>query len=99
MSAFSGCWAADLAAIAPRRDTQTQDDDIRFVPERFTSVRAYHLLEQAFPQDVFASHLVFAVEREEAPLTEADLALVDALVKDLDKLRQDDPELEDRQDR
>jgi len=84
---------AGLAAIAPRWDTQTQDDDVRFIPERFTSVRAYHLMEQAFPQDVMASNLVFVVERDEAPLSEADLALVDAMVKDLDKLRQDAPEL------
>ncbi len=82
-----------LALIAPRWDTRTQDDDIRFVPERFTSVRAYQLLEKAFPQDVFASRVVFALERQDKPLSEADYQLVDEMVKDLEKLRQEAPEL------
>jgi RND superfamily putative drug exporter len=76
-----------LTAVAPHWDTQTQDDDIRFVPERFTSVRAYQLLEKGFPKDVFASNVVFAVEREEMPLTDADFLLVDQLVEDLDQLK------------
>src|SRR5262249_34520994 len=76
-----------LTAIAPHWDTQTQDDDVRFVPERFTSVRAYQLLEKGFPQDVSASNLVFAVEREDEPLTEADFKLVDELVHDLNQLK------------
>ena len=50
---------AGLAFIAPHWDTRTQDDDVRFVPDRFTSVRAYQILEKAFPQDVFASNLIF----------------------------------------
>src|SRR5262245_9543834 len=82
-----------LALVAPRWDTRTQDDDVRFVPERFTSVRAYQLLEKAFPQDVCASKLVFAVERDDAPLDEADLQLVDQLVQQLERLRQEAPAL------
>jgi RND superfamily putative drug exporter len=82
-----------LTAVAPAWDTQTQDDDVRFVPDRFTSVRAYHLLQQAFPQDVFASRLVFAVEREESVLSAEDFQFVDALIRDLEKLRQDAPEM------
>lgn len=82
-----------LARVAPPWDAQTQDDDVRFIPDRYTSVRAHQLMEKAFPQDVMASNLVFVVEREEAPLTESDMALVDAMVKDLEKLRQDAPEL------
>src|SRR5438067_2425925 len=39
---------AVLALLAPRWDTRTEDDDVRFVPDRFTSVRAYHLMEKAF---------------------------------------------------
>jgi RND superfamily putative drug exporter len=83
-----------LALIAPRWDTRTQDDDVRFVPERFTSVRAYQLIEKAFPQDICASKLVFAVERPQAPLGEADFQLVDLLVRNLDKLRLDAPKLQ-----
>jgi putative drug exporter of the RND superfamily len=82
-----------LTAVAPAWDTQTQDDDVRFVPDRFTSVRAYHLLQQAFPQDVFASRLVFAIEREETALETADFQFVDALIRDLDELRLNAPEM------
>lgn len=90
------CWlliGVALALSAPHWDTRTQDDDIRFFPERFTTVRAYQLLEQAFPQDVFASRVVFALEREAAPLSEGDYQLVTQIVGDLEKLRQDAPEL------
>src|SRR4029077_15571814 len=46
------------------------------------------------PDDVFASRLVFALEREDAPLSTADLALVKLLVGDLEQLRKDAPELQ-----
>lgn len=75
-----------LTVVAPQWDTQAQDDDIRFVPERFTSVRAYQLLEKAFPKDVVASNLVFTVERADEALTDADFVLVDQLVSDLEQL-------------
>src|ERR1700687_1486855 len=76
-----------LTALAPHWDTQTHDDDIRFIPERFTSVRAYQLLEKGFPKDVFASNVVFAVERDNNPLTDADFRLVNQLVEDLEQLK------------
>src|SRR5262245_8049464 len=84
---------AALAVIAPQWDSRTQDDDVRFVPDRFTSVRAYQIIEKAFPQDVFASNLIFAIEREEAPLTPADFVLVDRVIAALEKLRQEAPDL------
>ncbi len=84
---------AALSLKAPNWDNQTQDDDVRFVPDRFTSVRAHQLISQAFPQDVSASRAVFAVERLEGPLTEADLALVDEIVSDLEQLRGQEPAL------
>src|SRR2546428_4614314 len=84
---------AGLALIAPHWDTRTQDDDMRFVPDRFTSVRAYQILEKAFPKDVSACRLIFALEREDAALSDADFALVDGLVNDLEKLRSEAPEL------
>ena len=55
-----------LTLVAPTWDSRTQDDDIRFLPDRCPSVRGYQLMQQAFPDDVFASRLVFAVEREES---------------------------------
>jgi RND superfamily putative drug exporter len=84
---------AGLTVLAPSWDTRCQDDDVRFIPERCTSVRAYQLLEKAFPQEVTASNLVFVIEREAKPLSEADFALVDGIVADLEKLRQESPEL------
>src|SRR6185369_3734199 len=75
-------------------DKRSQDDDIRFLPARCPSVRGYQLLEKAFPQDVFASRVIFAVERGDDKLTEADLALVDLLVAELNRLRQDEPDLQ-----
>jgi putative drug exporter of the RND superfamily len=85
--------AVGMAILAPRWDAQAEDDDIRFVPERFTSVRAYRLLQQAFPKEVFASRIVFAVERPDDPLTDADFEVVEAIVKDLEALREQAPEL------
>lgn len=82
-----------LTVVAPSWDARAQDDDIRFLPGRCPSVRAYQLLEKAFPQDVFASRLIFALERDEEPLSDNDFALVDQLVADLDQLRQEAPDL------
>ncbi len=84
---------AALSVLAPQWDTQTQDDDVRFVPDRFTSVRAYHLLKQAFPKDVFASRAVFAIEREEETLSREDFQLVDSLVAELEALQKKEPGL------
>jgi RND superfamily putative drug exporter len=82
-----------LTLLAPRWDSRTQDDDIRFLPDRCPSVRGYQLMQEAFPDDVFASQLVFAVEREEGPLVADDLAMVQQMVDDLENLRQREPEL------
>jgi len=82
-----------LTVAAPCWDSRTQDDDIRFLPDRCASVQGYQLMQQAFPDDVFASRLVFAVERRDRQLTEADLALVKDLVAQLEQLRAEAPEL------
>jgi RND superfamily putative drug exporter len=82
-----------LTCIAPSWDSRTQDDDIRFLPARCSSVRGYQLMQEAFPEDVFASRLVFAIEREEGPLTLADYELVETLVDELEQLRALSPEL------
>jgi len=84
---------AALALFAPRWDTRTQDDDVRFIPDRFTSVRAFQLMEKAFPQEVTASNLVFVVERDDESLTDADFTLVTRIIKDLEELRLAAPEL------
>src|SRR5262245_33169278 len=82
-----------LAVAAPSWDKRSQDDDVRFLPGRCPSVRGYQLLEQAFPQDVFASRVIFAVERRDGQLSENDLSLVDVIVAELNQLRQDEPDL------
>src|SRR4051812_11512436 len=56
--------ALGVTLLAPPWDRWAQDDDVRFLPERCASVRGYALLEQAFPQEVYASWLIFALERE-----------------------------------
>ncbi len=82
-----------LAFVAPSWDTQTQDDDVRFVPDRFTSVRAHQLLEKTFPDDVNACKIAFALERDDRELTDADMELVRHLKTDLDVLRDQQPAL------
>jgi RND superfamily putative drug exporter len=81
-----------LTVVAPAWDAKAQDDDVRFVPERFTSVRAYQLLEKAFPDDVFACRVVFALEREDSALSDADFAVAEAIIKEVEQLRQAKPE-------
>ncbi len=83
-----------LALVAPSWDTRAQDDDVRFLPARCDSVRGYQLLRQAFPQDVFASRLIFAVERPDRRLDADDLALVNGLAADLNQLRAAEPDLQ-----
>jgi RND superfamily putative drug exporter len=87
-------FAGIVGVAAPKWDERAADDDIRFLPARCDSVKGHLLLEEAFPQDVFASRLIVAVERTEAPLTAADYALVDGIAADLQRLRQDDPSLQ-----
>ena len=82
-----------VGVVAPKWDDRAADDDIRFLPARCDSVKGHQLLEQAFPQDVFASRLIVAVERSESPLTPRDFSLVDGLATDLQRLRQADPSL------
>jgi putative drug exporter of the RND superfamily len=83
-----------LSALAPAWDSKAQDDDIRFLPDRCPSVRGYHLLEKAFPKDISQSRAIFAVERSDAALTDADFKLVDDFVGDLNQLRKNEPELQ-----
>jgi RND superfamily putative drug exporter len=83
-----------LARLAPSWDSRAQDDDINFLPARCPSVKGYKLLQEAFPQDVYASRLVFAFERRGSALTQADLALVDGVAKQLARLRDSEPSLQ-----
>jgi RND superfamily putative drug exporter len=86
--------AVVLTLVAPSWNKRAVDDDIRFMPPRFDSARGHRLLEEAFPQDVFASRLIFAVERADQALTPEDLRLVDDLVAELNQLRLEEPKLQ-----
>src|SRR5438552_3094477 len=83
-----------LTCIAPSWDHRAQDDDIHFLPARCPSVRGYQLLAEAFPQDVFASRLIVAVERCDRALDAGDFALVDGLATALVQLRETEPALQ-----
>jgi RND superfamily putative drug exporter len=86
--------AVAVGIFAPAWDERAADDDIRFLPARCDSVKGHRLLEKAFPQDVFASRLIIAVERADNALTPVDFALVDGFVAALNRLRQDEPALQ-----
>jgi RND superfamily putative drug exporter len=83
-----------LALIAPSWARSSQDDDIRFLPARCDSVRGYKLLAEAFPQDIFASKLVFVLERSGAPLTETDTEFVEKLAGHVRTTAQEHPDLQ-----
>ena len=85
--------AVVVGFLAPNWDRNSQDDDIRALPEYCASVRGYKLLEEAFPGDVFASNLVLAFERAASPLTDADYKAIDAVRERLETLRHDEPAL------
>src|ERR1700740_187925 len=92
-----GVWlvvGVGVALVAPDAGRGTQAADVRSLPARCPSVRGYQLLQEAFPQDVFASRVLFAVERPGRALDGADLNLVDHLVADLNQLRVDEPDLQ-----
>ena len=57
-------------------------------------MRAYNLMRQAFPKEVEASRLTLALERDDGPLTNADFAIVDQIIKAVEEsLRDSTPEL------
>jgi RND superfamily putative drug exporter len=86
--------AGGLAWLAPNWDRHSHDDDIHFLPARCASVRGYTLLESAFPEDVYASRLILAVERVDAPLNQTDRAFVDRLAVALRRAGDSDPSLQ-----
>ena len=86
--------AIGLTVVAPTWKANTHDDDIRYLPPTTPSVRAFQLMEKAFPQDIFACRAVLALERPDEPLTDNDLALVDDIVTSLEGLKRDEPALQ-----
>jgi RND superfamily putative drug exporter len=94
---FCAAWLVlglGLTLVAPSWDTRVIDDDIRFLPAHCDSVRGYQLLSQAFPQDISASRAFFTLERTDRTLDREDLALSDRCVAALNRLRQEEPNLQ-----
>src|SRR4051812_38306362 len=83
-----------LQVFGPPAKNTIQDDDIRFLPPGTPSLRAHQLLEAAFPVDVCASNVLFAVERPNEALSPADFVLVDHLIARLEKLQKEEPALQ-----
>lgn len=86
--------AVVLTRLAPDWQSQTQDDDIRFLPEEYSVVRGFQLMEKAFPRDVSASRAILALRHDERPLSRADFQLVDRLVTRLEELREAETKLQ-----
>ncbi len=86
--------ATGLTLIAPNWRNQSQDDDIRFLPDSYPVVRGFKLLEQAFPQDVFACRVLFAVDRSDGELSAEDFEIVDRMTAELETLAKEDPGLQ-----
>lgn len=88
-------WALGVALLhhfAPPFSEVTKDEDIRFFPPEYPTVRGYSILSKAFPEDVGSSEIVVLVRRTDGPLSTADFAFVDLLTTRLDELRTQYPE-------
>jgi RND superfamily putative drug exporter len=85
--------AVFLTWVAPDWWQHTFDDDIRFLPPNYAVRRGFELLQQAFPQDVFACRVLLAFERSDTILTPSDFALVDEVAEGLRELARAEPDL------
>src|SRR5262245_42672656 len=72
-------FAAALFATAPSWNSVSRDDDVRFFPPGFPTVRGQELLERGFPGEVSGSTVVLIVERPDEPLRPEDRAYVEAI--------------------
>lgn len=89
-----GFWTAALCAalfLAPRLDSVSRDDDVRFFPPEYLSVVGQDLLERGFPRDADSSQVVVVVERTDGLLSDSDLRVVDDLTDLITKISEDRP--------
>jgi putative drug exporter of the RND superfamily len=79
------CLVAVVSTLfAPNWQKNATDDDIRFLPGHYPSVRGHALLEAAFPEEVCASRAIITLERtDRTPLTTEDLTTADDLIQHL----------------
>jgi RND superfamily putative drug exporter len=85
--------AVTLAFTAPPWSSVSKDDDVRFFPPQYPTVRAQDLLERGFPGDVASSSLVLVVERAGGALQAADFAYLDEAAQAIGKLGELDPKM------
>ncbi|MBI3467397.1 MAG: MMPL family transporter, partial [Planctomycetes bacterium] len=71
--------AVGIDRVAPRWDDVTLDGDLAYLPDRMTSVRGERLFRRAFPERISKSEMALVIERQDGPLSAADLLAVDAL--------------------
>jgi len=74
--------AAVVVRFAPRWDDVTKDGDFAYLPAAMTSVQGERLLEEAFPEALSKSQVIFVVSRADGPLRQADLDIADGLVEE-----------------
>ena len=82
-----------LAYFAPRWETVTRDDDVRFFPAGSASVIGQELLERGFPKDAASSQLVLVYERNDQAVTQADLRHLETVASKLFLLASQEPAL------
>lgn len=85
-----------LALFAPELGSVRRDDDVRFFPPGYPSVRGQDLLERGFPDDVASSSFVVVGERRPGTLTPTDFAYLDRLSDALARMKVEKPEYEIR---
>ncbi|QVL30637.1 MMPL family transporter [Telmatocola sphagniphila] len=86
--------AIGLKVVAPDWQKNATDDDVSFMPASAPSVRAFHLLELAFPKDVAASRAIVTFEREDSSeLQPEEFRYVDTVITQLRKLQSTDSAL------
>lgn len=64
-----------LRTVAPSWDSVAKDGDFEFLPASMPSRIGQRLLDEAFPRERARSRMVLIIQREDAPLMNADLAV------------------------
>ena len=93
---FLAAWVLLIVILryeAPSWDSVSRDDDVRFFPPNYPSVRGQALLERGFPGDVASSRVVIVAERPDGMLTDADWTFVDRIRETFEALQAEKPEL------
>jgi RND superfamily putative drug exporter len=89
-------WIVLVAIIhftAPRWDTVSKDDNVRFFPQGSASVIGQELLERGFPKDAASSQVVLVYERRDAHFKPEDFTAVENAAKRFFDFCQANPEL------